>query len=371
MENENPLSHEFILGLVLKYLNAKELYNARLVCSSWNKIAGKENRLRGPNCCLIQKTNIFLTSDWKYEIENLLSNNRIFSAYTIFFTNGRFPKNRKKEKFGCRCLCNKGLTLLLENCSPSIVVYNLTGLFFPKDSDVFWFPISFKKLRLNDIYCSELVKIFSIDFHDADLLKEEIEMYFFEEHTNKGFIMLLCRESYFTIAKNLSIAMKTWYPNCDAQIWGGKVKGITYSNSITHKHICAVSVDCITIFIRGSEAKAWTLVLDKYPYTNDKIKSELEAFKRTISIKTYSVGFLFNKTITLVFESKFLIFQEVFTNIPMFEICGPEAFGPTLNEFINFDCNIRPRMVFTLLTFENFTSLYEYFLTVIKDFDDE
>ncbi|KAI4500149.1 hypothetical protein M0802_004566 [Mischocyttarus mexicanus] len=357
MENENPLFNELALSCVMKYLNAKELHDVSWVCSSWKIIAKQEHNNRGPNVCSIQRTNISSTNDWKYEIEKLLSNSRIFSAYTIFFTNGRFPKNRKKKQFGCRCLYKQGLTLLLENCAPSIVVHNLTGLFFPCSNYVKWVVLSFRIAETNDdVDCSEFNEIFAIDFSDADLIKEKLKMFFLEGYSNKGFMMLFCSESYFAIAKNLSIAMKTWYPNGDANLWGGIVKGITYSNTIIREHICAIPTDCIAIFIRGHQVKAWTLVLDKYPYTNDKIKYELEAFKNTISMKKHSLGLLFTKAITFDFENQFLIFQEVFTKTPIFEIFGPEAFGPTLNEFINFDCNIRPKMVFTILTYEDYTS---------------
>ncbi|KAI4474044.1 hypothetical protein M0802_015820 [Mischocyttarus mexicanus] len=306
--------------------------------------------------------------NWVSEITEILNNNKIYPALSMFFTNGRFTRCRRRNE--CNCVMNSGLTLLIENCSPSIVVYTLTGLCFPTDDYAIGSSISLRAIpQKKGIYCSELDDEFEPDFSDADRLKDALEVFFVNEYPHKGFILLICREAHFDMAKNLIIAIKTWYPHGDAEIWGGKVKGINISTYTVEKHICGLPIECFTMLLRGPQVKVWTLVLDNYPYTNDKIKNELEIFKRTISMKRHSVGLLFTKTITLAFESKFLIFQEVFTNIPMFEICGPEAFGTTLPAFPNFNCNISPRMVFTLLTYNNFANFHEYYQSLAHHID--
>ncbi|XP_043488569.1 uncharacterized protein LOC122515309 isoform X2 [Polistes fuscatus] len=339
-----------ILSCITKYLNRDDLRCMSLVCRSWSVAVKNERKSRGPFCKVIQ-TNISSSDGWRTEKEELVESCPFYPSLTFFFTNGRFKKNYLKQ---CTCLENPGYTVLIENFYPSTTIHKLMSMFFPADNSITISSMTLRYLpKKNEVFYKEGNEIFDGDFNNAEILKTSLKSFFNSDNLFKGCIILLCRENCLFLAKNLARALKNWYPKHEPILWGGAVKGLSGTNFLINPHMCETSADCITILITGTDMETSTLLLDENLYSDEMIKNKLETFRKNISLKRHSIGFLFSKRITLSFVSKLPIFQEIFKHIPLIDITGSEAFEESLKDLMKLNVNIKPKIAFMILTYNN------------------
>lgn len=343
-----------VLCIIFKYLNGLDLNNASKVCRSWLEAANSEKRTRGPTCLMRN------VKDWRYTPigwegvkRYSIECSQLKPSLALFFTVGH------KSSLSESCHCDD----LPPNChSVSLdthgVVINDTArgeensdhIVCMSLPDVPNIKTSILTFNLYDWKDGDLTKLTKFTYHKQ--LKAAFETSSDSDSRKASCLMLFCDWDGRKIALHLLKSLGHWVPETRPCIWGGIAKNLSVCNSVNNTRVCKNSANCIAIVLSGTKMRTWSILLDVYCDTQEKVEDELRTFKDRVRLKKHSMGFMFACRIRGrdMFDENYVestIFKQFFPEVPLVGCYGDGEFG---KKMLNETSKKKPKKWYTSMS---------------------
>ncbi|KAI4503410.1 hypothetical protein M0802_001632 [Mischocyttarus mexicanus] len=220
---------------------------------------------------------------------------------------------------------------------PILNVYYCLNLLDSRSSTIFFFPkvnniktsiVTFiQHIQFGKIYCEEVKTWFDGTLSNSAPVKSIFEPFFNRNRLKTSCLIIFCISNN-SIVKCLEVALKSWFPNSNISVWGGKILNISACFHCHNKHKCRRVPDCAAILITGTRMETYSILIDNINNTRLDIENKLKILKENVKLKKNSIGFMFSSKVPIEsYELQSNIFKQFFPNMTLITYFGSEVFG--------------------------------------------
>ncbi|XP_003700790.2 F-box only protein 22-like [Megachile rotundata] len=327
-----------VLRLIFKYLNARELSNASMVCRSWSEAANNEKHTRGP-MCLIESTTVPEDADYRKDIKiEIIKKLRIKPSLGLLFIPEVFIPCFTNTDCYCKALPS--------NCSTITLVTHgiiMDDKEFEEDLEHFIgvFLPDLPNLRIKPISFTDNV-IYDIDWLSESQRRDikKIKSVFNTPAKGRGIskcLLLFCNWRGRRTALKVAYALRKCYKSNELPVWGGVAKYGNICNAKDSKSITFEVSFCTAIPLVGP-FDTWSLIIDKTHNTKERVEQRMKLFRNRICLKRHSIGLMFaccarGKNMFQESNVESSIFKKLFPTVPLAGCFGDGEFGT--NKILN------------------------------------
>ncbi|KAI4492828.1 hypothetical protein M0804_002619 [Polistes exclamans] len=294
---------------------------------SWLKVANDEKNSRGPDYFIRIVKETKSLSNFEMIKKDLTEYCRKKPSLNIFYFLNLVELERPSS---CQCE-NLSLNSYILEISYFCNIQNqktIFSLFFPEETNIQISMVTFKQfIPFGKIYCEEAKIWFDSSLFNTERIKSIFEPFFNNNRPTTSCLIIFC-ECNCTIAKFLEMALKSWFPNKNIPVWGGKIFNLSVCSYLSNSRKCKDNPHCAAVLINGTEMETYSICIDSNIDTQLDIENKLKILKVNIELKKHSIGFMFSsKVISKLYNLQLNTFKQLFPEMTLITYFGSEAYG--------------------------------------------